>query len=226
MRIVAIGVESQLPESWRPDCIEGLRQLGHRVESVRDAQHDDLAVLARGADVLLWLKGGQLPDAEMRDCLRRTEAAGTVTIGLHLDLYHGVPHRENTIGGSAWWTCQYVFTADGADRDWLDVNHYWCPPAFGTRHLGLAEPDPSYRHAAVFVGSVLEHIHGPHRTALTDWAAGAYGARFARYGGNEPIWGADLNRLYASAELALADSACLAPYYWSATAGSRSSPHR
>jgi len=222
LNIVVLGWkhENHIVESWRPDTVEGLRQLGHRVTATLPNDETTVADIrhaARDADMLLWLKDTpKSPDREVRDCLRELESRGVVTVGLHMDLFHGLSPRQDEIGKTAWWSCQYVFTADGGPRDWRGVNHRWFPPAFGTRYLGLAPTVERYRHQAVFVGRPIPRLHGRHRSELLAWAEKTFGAGYALYGTrrDRKVWGWDLNRLYASADIVLGDSAD-APYYWS-----------
>lgn len=214
MKVTLLGYRSDGSiESWRPDCLEGLQQLGCDVTpmTLHDATPDDVA--ATTPDLLLWLRDSHHDTVGMWDCLRRLRDAGTVTAALHMDLFWGVAHREPHIGKSPWWHCEYVFTADGGRHDWGEVNHHWFPPAFGTRYLGL-HPDPGPGPSAVFVGSVSQRIHGRDRIALLDWARRTY-PDFEHYGTrHRQVWGYELNKLYASAALVLGDSVD-APFYWS-----------
>src|SRR5690606_36252180 len=72
-------------------------------------------------------------------------------------------------------------------------------------------------HAAnvVFVGGNVPCIHGQHRKALLDWAKRRYGHGFRWVGRNgNLVVGDELSALYASARVAIGDSAP-ADYYWS-----------
>jgi hypothetical protein len=220
MRIATLGWkdESHTPETWRSDIVEGLRALGHRVTYTipfNQATRERAEEVARDADLVLWFKDDGF-DGDY-GFLRSLKERGTPSMGVHLDLFHDVPRRDLTIGQSAWWHCEYVLTADGGQRNWGDINHVWLPPAFGERFLGMADPDlDEYPERVVFVGTPSERIHGEHRSALIDWAAAEFGDDFKHWGsrGAHKVWGWDLNRLYASAELVIGDSA-EAPYYWS-----------
>jgi hypothetical protein len=177
--------------------------------------------LAKESDLLLWARThGHAPDGDVGAMLRRVEDLGVPTVGLHLDLYWGVARREPQIGVDPWWSCQSVWTADGGNRDWAGrgVNHRWCPPAMGLRFFGRGRFDRRYRHAAVFVGSCIPDIHGPHRRALLNWARSWARPRggFFQYGTGRSgtVWGQALSDLYASVDVVLGDSAP-APYYWS-----------
>lgn len=206
---------------WKMDAAEAGEGLGWDVTHVdaRGIPADDVVRMAKGADALIWLRThGHHPTGDIAGMLRRVEDAGTATIGVHLDLYWGVPRREAQIGVHPWWTCQHVWTADGGDRDWASkgVNHHWCPPPLGHRFLGRGAPDARHLCTAVFVGSHVPGIHGPHRRALLDWAMRRWGGQFHHLGWDRrnKVWGHRLNDVYASARVVLGDSAP-APRYWS-----------
>jgi len=207
-------------ESWHVDVDQGARELGWDVEfmRVRDVPADDIVRAAKGADMLLWLRTHSHNPLDDRSMLARIQDAGTVTCGLHLDLYWGIAQREKKIGNESWWKAQHVFTADGGDRNWASrgVNHHWCPPPFGSRHLGYGKADPSVDARAVFVGSCLRSIHGDHRFRLIAWARRTWGSRFLHVGrnGHNRLYHQKLNHLYASVGLVLGDSAP-AGRYWS-----------
>lgn len=207
-------------ESWHIDVDQGARELGWDVDfqRVRDVPADDIVRAAKGADVLLWLRTHSHNPLNDRTMLARIQDGGTVTVGLHLDLYWGIPPRERKIGNESWWKAQHVFTADGGDRDWAGrgVNHHWCPPPFGSRHLGYGTADPTVTARAVFVGSCLRSIHGDHRFQLLAWARRTWGTRFLHVGrnGRTRLYHRKLNHLFASVDLVLGDSAP-ADRYWS-----------
>lgn len=152
--------------------------------------------------------------------LCEVEEGGCVTAAVHLDLYWGLGRRENEIGVDPWWSCQFVFTADGGHQDEFrsrGVNHRWLSPPIGQRWLGPHRPDKARFGGtdAVFVGSNVPGVHGKHRGELLRWAATTYGRGFQRVGGAGPgIWGSDLGRLYATAGVVIGDSAD-SPRYWS-----------
>lgn len=221
MRVVLLGAVRPLTANrWKDDVEEAGHTLGWDVLHVNAAgiPTEQVVWLCRGADALIWARThGHRPDGDVAGMLRRVEDAGTATVGLHLDLYWGIRRREQQIGVDPWWSCQWVFTADGGSQTRFagrGVNHHWLPPAMGSRFLGRAMPAARYAHDAVFVGSVVRDIHGPHRRALVDWAVRRWGNRFARYGGGRQVWGAELSALYATAQVALGDSA-RGDRYWS-----------
>jgi hypothetical protein len=215
------GTEGERIERWHDDVLAGARELGWAVEMLppRGPSTEDFIRAAKGADLLLWLRThNHNITGDGWSMLRRIEDMGVSTNGLHLDLYWGVPGRESRIGGEPWWSAQRVWTADGGQRDWAGrgVNHHWCPPPFGTRHLGRGRFDQTLRCEAAFVGSTVRSIHGPHREHLIAWARRRWGPRF-RHIGRMPrtrLFHHRLNDLYASSTVALGDSA-EAPRYWS-----------
>lgn len=221
MRLFILGAVRGLNENrWKDDIAEAGERLGWSVEHVdaRGIDTADVVRQAKGADLFLWARThGHRPDGDVAGMLRRIEDAGIPTVGLHLDLYWGIARREVEIGVDPWWSCQYVFTADGGTRDWVGrgVNHHWCPPAMGHRFYGHGQVRARYPHRVVFVGGLVRDIHGWHRSGLLRWARSQWGAGFAQYGpGHRAIWGQALSDLYASARLVLGDSA-LASHYWS-----------
>ncbi|HEX6685760.1 MAG TPA: glycosyltransferase [Candidatus Limnocylindrales bacterium] len=217
----APGLGGDKLERWHDDAHDGAVELGWEVDylRVRDMPAEDIARAAKGADMLLWLRTHN-HNVRGDGCamLRRVEDAGTVTVGLHLDLYWGIRQREQRIGKEPWWTAQHVFTADGGQRDWAGsgVNHRWCPPPFGSRFLGYGTPDPTVQHRAVFIGSMTRSVHTGHRADLLAWARRVWGWRFLHAGSSQRnrLYHLKLNHLYASVDVVLGDSAP-APFYWS-----------
>jgi len=221
MRVLLLGAPRPLHlNRWKDDIAEAGEVLGWDITHVpaRDIPAEDVVSLAKGADLLIWARThGHNPTGDIPAMLRRVEGAGTRTAALHLDLYWGIDRREAEIGVDPWWSCQFVFTADGGDRPWADrgVNHHWLPPAMGHRYFGRGEQVRRYLHRAVFVGGLVRDIHGWHRVGLIRWARSKYRGHFVHYGaGRRAIWGQDLSDLYASAFVHIGDSA-YAPHYWS-----------
>jgi hypothetical protein len=229
MRMILLGAPRGLNENrWKDDIAEAGVALGWSVEHLesRGADIEKVLDLCKSADLFVWARThGHEPMGDGGVMLRRIEALGVPTVGIHMDLYFGIQIREPRIGDPEqhWWSCQHVFTADGghqAEFAELGVNHHWMPPAMGVRFFGRIE-DPverafvtRHRLKAVFVGSNVKHIHTQHRSELIRWAANRYGNRFKHYGDREGIYGERLNHLYTSTRFALGDSAP-SDYYWS-----------
>lgn len=225
LRLLLLGSPGQPGdpiERWHDDAYEGAQQLGWDVTFLRAKTHtaSEIAAAARGADLLLWMRTHDynIQGGDGRSMLRRVEDLGVPTVGLHFDLYWDIASRQARIGREPWWSAQYVFTADGGDRDWAsrDVNHFWCPPPFGTRYLGYGVARRRLSRRAVFVGSNISGIHSPHRRKMITWARRQWGHGFTHIGGSPAgrIYGRDLNDLYASTEIVLGDSV-QSPRYWS-----------
>lgn len=218
----APGLGGEAFERWHDDVVDGARELRWKVDflRVRDQPEDDIVRAAKGADLLLWLRthSHNLHGDGVR-MLRRVEAAGTVTAGLHMDLYWGIAARERRVGREPWWLAQHVFTADGANQGRFaerGVNHHWMPPPFGSRFLGYGTPDRTVRARAAFVGGYIRSIHGSHRAQLISWGKRRWGSAFLHVGGHRRtrMYHRKLNNLYASVDVVLGDSAP-APFYWS-----------
>jgi hypothetical protein len=220
VRLVVLGApRSPKVNRWKNDLCEGAESLGWDVTHLpaRGVAAEDVIREARSADLMIFARThGHRPTGNIRAMLRRIEGHGCVTVGLHQDLYWGIPRRQREIGVDPWWSCQHVFTADGGPRPWakLNVNHRWLPPAAGTMFLGRGSRRREFAHRCVFVGGNVPRIHGRHRAAMLAWARRRYGPGFAWYGRGRQVWGADLRDVYASTEVAVGDSAP-SPHYWS-----------
>lgn len=219
VKILVLGVPGIVADSWQQDIVDDARRIGWTVDVARAAGTPtrDIVSAARGADILLWTYTHLYePRGDAREMLRRIEDAGTVTVGIHLDLYWSLRHREGRIGKAPWWTCQYVYTSDGGQRDWASrgVNHRWLPPAVGRSKLGRAPAQGKHRY--IFTGAYAHNIHGNHRSKMLAWARRRWGRDFKWYGTSihSRIYGEQLSRAVAYAHCVLGDAAP-APYYWS-----------
>jgi hypothetical protein len=208
--------------AWKDSLTDDARRIGWDVTHIpaRGPSAADVVRACRGADVLLWARThGHQPTGDVAGMLRRVEDRGTRTVALHLDLYWGIARRTAEIGVHPWWSCQSVWTADGAHQKAFAVrrvNHHWLPPAIGRRWLATGVADRrKWPARIVFVGGLVRGIHGSHRAELLGWAAQYYRSAFRRYGHKgAQVWGVDLSHLYASANVLLGDSAP-SPRYWS-----------
>lgn len=227
MRVLLLGARRGLRENnWKDAIADAGERLGWDVEHIDAGPRpgvpdsapacEDVLRAAKGADMLLWARThGHQPVGDVAGMLRRIEDTGTLTVGLHLDLYWSIGRRQKQIGIDPWWSAQHIFTADGGEHDWGGVNHHWCPPAMDARFFGRGIFRHRFNHPAVFVGGLVPDIHGYHRRSLLTWARRKYGAGFMHYGmGRRKVWGPDLCDLYTSAGVVLGDSAW-APRYWS-----------
>ena len=145
--------------------------------------------------------------------------AGIPTIGFHLDRYWGLnilDGREDGIGNTPWWQCDFVFTADGGNQERFKargVRHVWLPPGVVERGVHYGRFRPEFDCDVAFVGSRNYHPEYPFRGELISWLEITYGKRFKLITG---VREGDLNDAYASAKVVVGDS-CFAgePYYWS-----------
>jgi hypothetical protein len=227
VKVVVLGIPLPPGDNrWKDDMCEDGESLGWDVTHVAAKGIDPARVvkLCEGADIFIWaMTHGHMPKppSSVDAMLRRIEAGGTRTVALHMDLYWGISARERKIGRHPWWTCQFVFTADGghqAEFFMRKVNHFWMPPAIGSQYNYHAEPQFEDFHPAVFVGGYVPGIHGPDRAALVQYGRERWGDGFALYGRGEgalgQLYGHRLNALYARTGLVLGDSAP-SPRYWS-----------
>lgn len=233
MKVVVLGIPLPPGDNrWKDEMCEGGQELGWDVTHIpaRGSQCSDVVRLCKGADIFIWAMThghNPSPPSSIPGMLRQIEAGGTRTVALHMDLYWGIPARERKIGRMPWWTCQFVFTADGghqAEFFGRKVNHFWMPPAMGSQYSYRAEQSEPSGHL-LYVGGYVPGIHGEDRGRLLEWArqqngfhADEYGPAFAMFGRGEgsrgQVYGHRLNRLYAGAMVVLGDSAP-SPKYWS-----------
>lgn len=224
MKMVMLGVPgvSINDNRWKDDLAESAEMLGWDVVhlSAKAPTEDILRECKNGADMFLWSRSHNWnPQGDVDGMLRRIEDLGIPTVSQHMDLYWGIKHREPQIGVDPFWSCQYVFTADGGhQKEFAErgVNHYWCPPAMSKRWIGRGTVNhQKYPAPIVFVGGYYSPAHGRHRVELLRWARGKYFSKFRHYDGKRSrIWGPALNDLYTTAHVAIGDSAP-SNYYWS-----------
>lgn len=207
---------------WRFDVRDSAERLGWNV-AYREAQGADPEEVVREAsqaDLFLWLRANMCdPAGDPYGMLRRIEEHAP-TVGMHMDLYWTIANREPLVNPveNPWFSCQYVFTADGGNEDrfaYAGINHIWMPPAFGDMHFGLSPISRGgLTRPYAFVGTCSGYIHGGHRKSLLYWATNRYGKRFGHYGVNSRIHSEKLNQLYAKTRVVLGDSAP-GDFYWS-----------
>lgn len=228
MTIVFVGnFEPQF--STENDLRWTLEDMGHQVIACQEnkALTNDILAKALAADMFLyvhtheWETPGSVP---MREVIKQLHRQGKPTVAFHLDYWYGLK-RQADVGKDAFWSCDYVFTADGdpKSQQWfesLGIKHYWSPPAVVKRDCYMAEEVPALRQDVIFVGSSIYHEEWPYRMQIISWLKANYGERFSHYGngGIRNIRGHELNQLYASAKVVVGDSLCLGfdhKNYWS-----------
>lgn len=224
MRVILLGSPRPLRDNrWKDDIAESGESMGWdfvHVEAL-GSQPDDVVNLCKSADLFIWARmHNHDPIGDAHGMLRRIEDLGVPTVGIHMDLYWGIANREPRVGATdqPWWSCQYVFTADGGNHERFKergVNHYWMPPAMGVRFFGRHEPARgSRRLSASFIGSNVRQIHTNHRSELINWAKRRYGNGFRHFGLAKKLYGSDINQMCSTTRVVLGDSAP-SPFYWS-----------
>lgn len=224
MRIILLGSPKGLNANrWKDDIAEGAEALGWDCDHIEATgiPTDEVVNLCRGSDLFIWAREhNHDPIGDAYAMLREIENMGVPTVGIHMDLYWGIDIREPRVGSldQPWWSCQYVFTADGGNQDRFaerGVNHIWMPPAMGPRFLGRHAPATGSRKLfASFLGSCVRQIHSGHRSELVAWAKGRYGNQFRHFGLAKKLYGASINQMCSTTRFVLGDSAP-APFYWS-----------
>lgn len=157
------------------------------------------------------------------DCCR---AQGIPTAGFHLDLFWGLPEREQWVRGHTepLFDCDYLFTPDGDHQaQWAEagIDHRWLPAGVFEPECYDAEPDPTWAGVKVaFVGSAPNRVGGnyhrewTHRPQLVQQLGDWYGDAFVHVGNGGTIpflRGDDLNRFYASVPIIVGDSCFTSP---------------
>ena len=204
---------------------------GHTVTGVNERPHvwSDLDPHS-DYDFVLWnsTPGYAPPETfeYQQAFLARCRDYGCPVVYYHLDLYWGLPQREQWIKerpAFQGFGCDLYATADGGhDEQWADagLDHVWFPP-------GVLEADctpgvfrEEYASDVAFVGSWNGyHRESVHRMELVGHLKSRWGShvRFWPKRGQPSIRGQDLNDLYASTKVVVGDS-CLVPRlkrYWS-----------
>ena len=215
---VSYSTESELAWSFR--------HLGHNVIELQEGRATGKeivsACLMNNVDAFVWIHTHtwETPgDPAFAIGLDAIKKAGIPTIGFHLDRYWGLnilDGREDGIGNTPWWQCDFVFTADGGNQERFKargVRHVWLPPGVVERGVHYGRFRPEFDCDVAFVGSRNYHPEYPFRGELISWLEITYGKRFKLITG---VREGDLNDAYASAKVVVGDS-CFAgePYYWS-----------
>lgn len=188
------------------------------LERLIDREEPDLFLLTQP-----W--GSQT--ATDRCILECCAARGIPTAGFHLDLFWGLPEREDWVRDHTepLFDCATLFTPDGDHQDEFaaaGVNHEWLPAGVFAPECYDAEPDPAWAGVKVaFVGSAPNRNGGnyhtrewPHRAQLVHQLGEWYGDAFVHVGNGGAVpflRGDDLNRFYASVPIIVGDSCQTSP---------------
>jgi glycosyltransferase involved in cell wall biosynthesis len=206
------------------DLAWSLEHLGHEVSRVQEdrATLSELQASVFDADMFMWVHThgwDTVGDEEMLEFLHFLEEKGIPSVFVHLDRYWGIPEREELIGISPCWKCDYIFTADGGNDERFaarGVKHFWMPPAVVERGVHFGFPRGDLRCDVAFVGAGAGyHPCYPFRAELLGFLQSRYGGRFKHFQG---VRESQLNDVYASAKVVVGDSifaGALAPKYWS-----------
>jgi hypothetical protein len=218
MKVVILGAPlAYEEESWKDGLAHGATLLDWDVQHIhaRNVLTENVVKACRDADMLIWARThGYEPRGNALHMLRDVQDSGCRTVGVHLDLYWGLPGRERRIYALPWFKCEYIFTADGGNQEkWKQagINHYWLPPAISERFFGgYKRMDWSPTKKLIrFVGSNIRSIHG------MLWARRKYGYSFHHVGvGRHKVTGTKLSEIYWKSWAIIGDSAP-SPYYWS-----------
>lgn len=223
------------PHSTENHVRQALLANGHTVEPYQENTPDPWRLLEPGRyDLVLWTRTGwDWPHTEVAlaaedvwelqaSLLLRARAAGTPTVGYHLDRWWGLDREgQVTDGNEPFFGVDLLCTADGGhDAQWeaAGVRHVWFPPAVSRAEAERqGEPTNSLRSNVCFVGSWrpgyhAEWTHRPELIAHLRKRWGRAGLRLWPADGNA-IRGQALADLYASSTVVVGDSCLVGDRY-------------
>lgn len=231
MRVTYIGNFDPV-HSTENEIRKALIACGHDVTLVQESDWEvweNVQRLVSHADVLLWTRTNwtwldkATVHARQREMLDIAKNSSVPTVGYHLDRWWGLS-RQQEIENDPYFRVSLLITADGGHQDLWDssgVNHVWLPPAISEYEIPTISRenlfDPNWDLDLVFVGSSeTYHQEWQHRRDLVNYLE-ANGCRFVPELGQPAIRGAELQRIYASAKIAVGDSCMVGNtgYYWS-----------
>lgn len=231
MKIIILGNKradycSEVDYKWT------LEQMGHEVLILQESEATGEQVLEASskADALMWIHTWlwRTPGLHMGEVLRQLKERGVPTFTYHLDLMLDLD-RHKELAEIGMFEIQHFFTVEGDFADWLNANtsvkgHY-LPAGVILRDCFIAEPDQNFPYDVVFTGSYDYHATWPYRPKLLNFLRKTYGNKYHRWGhagrdrfSSPYIMGADLNKIYSSAKVVVADTFCTnfnKPYYFS-----------
>lgn len=209
----------QDPWSTESHVALSLESFGHEVIRLQEGEVRAVEVAGlvadADADLFIWTQtfglavtGGTREErAAMLDDLR---AAGTPSLGFHLDRWFGLD-REDQIPVEPFFRVDLLFTADGGhDAEFAEagIRHVWSPPAV---YHGEAEPGDyrdEFASDVAFVGSWRGGYHpeSTHRAQLIRHLKRRWRGRVGFWPRQEAIRGQSLRDLYASVKVVVGDS--------------------
>lgn len=176
--------------------------------------HWDMVVWTRTRD--LAERNGAALQWQLAAACRK---ANVPLVGLHLDIWWGLPRQEQIDTDPYFQAVNIMFTADGDpyhQQLWAnrDILHRWLLPGISERWVGVGTPQPHFASDIAFVGSWQGGYHpeAEHRHQLVKFLQDNYPkqVRFWPEPGRPAIRGRELNDLYASARIVVGDS-CVLP---------------
>lgn len=219
MRILFLG-NFQVDFSTESHYAKEYENLGHQVLRFQENESstDDVLLAAEGADIFHYVHthGWETPGTTtVAELIQQFKNRGVITIGVHLDYWYGLV-RQQDVGTHPWWSCDYIFTADGGSNDWYrnqGINHHYLRAGVLSDECYLGTYREDFNCDIAFVGAYGYHPEWPYRPRLINWLAETYGDRFRRFAGDVPphhtIRGSALNDLYASAKVTIGDTLCV-----------------
>lgn len=214
------------PHSTENHVAGALEAVGHEVGRVQEQQADWATLAARvpaDAGLVLWTHTRDYAPPPTFEAQRRfLDACPVPVVGYHLDLWWGL-RRERLVGEEPFFRVDLLVTADGGHpEEWeaAGVVHRWLPPAVSAAECAPGTPRDEFRSPVVFVGSHQGGYHpeSRHRGRLLRELRRRADVAFWPRPGQPALRGAPLRDLYASAGMAVGDSAMVGDgpgFYWS-----------
>lgn len=230
MKIVILG-NGRAPYCSERDYEYTLKEMGHEVIFLQETEATGELILevSSQSDALMWVHTWKWSTLglHMGEVLKILKEKGIPTFTYHLDLMLDLG-REKELEEIGMMNIQHFFTVEKDFSDYLNtltqVKGHYLPAGVISRDCFIADQDLKFPYDIVFTGSYNYHHQWPYRQKLLNWLRKTYRNKYHRWGhsandGASPyVMGADLNKIYSSAKITIADTFCTGfnkPYYFS-----------
>jgi hypothetical protein len=203
------------PHSTENDWVKSFSELGHTVSCFQENEDRTELILKScidtGVKLVLYVHTHSFStpgDISVIELIRQFRAHKIKTASPHLDLYFGLNNgdgRQNQIGIHPFWKTDVCLTADGSSQIKFQergVNHVWMKPGVLARECVPGNFRPEWAIDLGFCGAESYHQEWPWRGEMIRTLREVYGNRFRVFNG---FRGQDLNDLYASVKILIAD---------------------
>lgn len=195
---------------WDEEYIaRGFESLGHTVGRV--AENSKLSNIVSDLnhfkpDIVIFAK---LFHPQANSILQECKNRGIKTVSWVFDLYWGY-QRENQLRFTNF-KADYVFTTDGGDHIWGDINHNCVRQGIQDDECVLVESKKK-KYDVIFVGSY--NPYNKMRNKMIEYIKRDFKFEWFGKSDSDEVRGMKLNRLYAKTKIVIGDSV-YSPHYWS-----------